>query len=96
MTRRRRKGQARPRNRIRAVTEWSSSSSGLRAVNPVGVLTTNYLIRSCDVWVRRGDLVKPTATRPTTGSQTYGLAGTHRKIAETLAGQLAQRAGLSA
>lgn len=55
------------------------------------LLTTNYLIRSSDVWVRRGELVKPDSRRPGVGlTQTRGLAGTHRKLAETLARQFAQ------
>src|SRR6266545_2316369 len=52
------------------------------------VLTTNYLIRPTDVWVRRGDLVKPDSRDPYTGiAQTRGLAGTHRKLAETTTAQ---------
>lgn len=53
------------------------------------VLTTNYLIRPTDVWVRRGDLVKPNSRDPHAGiAQTRGLAGAHRKLAETITAQL--------
>ncbi|WP_345540585.1 hypothetical protein [Phytohabitans rumicis] len=49
------------------------------------ILTTNYLIRPNDVWVRRGTLVKPNSSNPTAGiAQTRGLTGTHRKLAQTI------------
>ncbi|MEV0132587.1 hypothetical protein AB0H83_29515 [Dactylosporangium sp. NPDC050688] len=49
------------------------------------ILTTNYLIRPTDVWVRRGDLVKPNSRDPFAGiGQTQGLVGAHRKTAETI------------
>jgi hypothetical protein len=52
------------------------------------ILTTNYLIRPTDVWVRRGTLVKPNSRDPYAGiAQTRGLTGTHRKLAETLTAQ---------
>jgi hypothetical protein len=52
------------------------------------IVTTNYLIRPTDVWVRRGALVKPDSRDPYAGiAQTRGLAGAHRKLAETLTAQ---------
>ena len=37
------------------------------------------MIRSSDVWVRRGDLVKPDSMKPYDGlAQSRGLTGTHR------------------
>ena len=52
------------------------------------ILTTNYLIRPGDVWVRRGDLVKPNSRDPYAGiANTHGLSGTHRKLADTITTQ---------
>jgi len=52
------------------------------------ILTTNYLIRPTNVWVRRGTLVKPDSRDPYTCiAQTRGLTGTHRKLAETITAQ---------
>jgi hypothetical protein len=53
------------------------------------VLTSNYLIRPTDVWVRRGRFVKPDHDHPEAGlGQPRGLVGAHRKLAATV---LAQR-----
>ncbi|GAA0458322.1 hypothetical protein Aca07nite_64640 [Actinoplanes capillaceus] len=80
-----------------ALSRYSRNSEKLHRIleyllaHNATVLTTNYLIRSSDVWVRRGNLVKPDSQRPYDGlTQTRGLAGTHRKLAETLARQLGQ------
>ncbi|MDR7276318.1 hypothetical protein [Catenuloplanes atrovinosus] len=49
------------------------------------VLTTNYLIRPTDVWVRRGDLVSPDGADPYLGVRdTRGLTGAHRSLAESV------------
>jgi hypothetical protein len=48
-----------------ALSRYSRNSEKLHRIleyllaHSATVLTTNYLIRSSDVWVRRGDLVKP-------------------------------------
>lgn len=50
------------------------------------ILTTNYLIRPTEVWVRRGQLVKPISDDPGKGiGNIRGLSGVHRKLAETIA-----------
>ncbi|MGJ3227105.1 hypothetical protein ACQEUV_17340 [Micromonospora aurantiaca (nom. illeg.)] len=79
-----------------ALSRYSRNSEKLHRIleyalaHNVPVLTTNYLLRSTDVWVRRGNLVKPVSERPYDGfTQTRGLAGTHRKIAEAVARQYA-------
>lgn len=80
-----------------ALSRYSRNSEKLHRIleyllaHQVTVLTTNYLIRSTDVWVRRGDLVKPDSERPYDGlTQTRGLAGTHRKLAEAVTRQVAR------
>jgi hypothetical protein len=80
-----------------ALSRYSRNSEKLHRIlehllaHHATVLTTNYLIRSTDVWVRRADLIKPDSKRPYEGlAQTRGLAGTHRKIAETITRQFAR------
>jgi hypothetical protein len=50
------------------------------------ILTTNYLIRTNDVWVRQGQLVPPpmsTSAKPTSGVENLtGLSGSHRKVVQ--------------
>lgn len=47
------------------------------------ILTSSYLIRPTDVWIRREPLVRPDSTDPyTTIACTRGLTGTHRKQAK--------------
>jgi hypothetical protein len=77
-----------------ALSRYSRNSEKLHRIleyllgGKATILTTNYLIRPTDVWVRRGSLVKPDSRDPYTGiDHTRGLAGTHRKIAESLAAQ---------
>lgn len=55
------------------------------------VLTTNYMIRGNDVWVRRGAFVKPVSTDPAAClSVSTGLSGAHKKAYEQVATQVAQ------
>ncbi|KUL23590.1 recombinase family protein [Actinoplanes awajinensis] len=79
-----------------ALSRYSRNSEKLHRIlefllaHGATILTTNYLIRTTDVWVRRGTLIKPDSRKPYEGiAQTRGLTGTHRKIAETLARRLA-------
>lgn len=79
-----------------ALSRYSRNSEKLHRIleyllaHGATVLTTNYLIRPTDVWVRRGDPVKPDSRNPYEAlTNTRGLAGTHRKIAETAARQFA-------
>jgi hypothetical protein len=54
------------------------------------VLTTNYMIRSADVWVRRGLFVKPISNDPSACLRdSTGLSGAHKKAYEQLAKQAA-------
>jgi hypothetical protein len=54
------------------------------------VLTTNYMIRNGDVWVRRGRLVKPVSNDPAACLRDFsGLSGAHRKAYEQVAKQVA-------
>lgn len=47
------------------------------------ILTTNYLLTSKEVWVRRHDLVKPDSESPMNGFRDLsGLSGSHRKTVE--------------
>ncbi|MET8090533.1 hypothetical protein [Micromonospora sp. NPDC005220] len=77
-----------------ALSRYSRNSEKLHRIlefllaHRATILTTNYLIRHTDVWVRRGALVKPDSRKPFAGVlDTQGLAGTHRKIAESVAAQ---------
>jgi hypothetical protein len=81
-----------------ALSRYSRNSEKLHRIlefllaHGATVLTTNYLIRPADVWVRRGAFVKPDSSKPCAGMlDTRGLAGTHRKVAETVARQRALR-----
>jgi hypothetical protein len=57
----------------------------------VPIVTTNYLIRPSDVWVRKGQLLQPDSFKPEIGlSDLSGLAGSHRKVVETVRAALAQ------
>ncbi len=47
----------------------------------VRVVTTNLMLADGEVWVRRGDLVKPISARPFDGFRIMrGLSGAHRKL----------------
>jgi hypothetical protein len=77
-----------------ALSRYSRNSEKLHRIlefllaHEATILTTNYLIRPTDVWVRRGALVKPDSSQPYAGIlNTRGLAGTHRKLAENVAAQ---------
>lgn len=77
-----------------ALSRYSRNSDKLHRIlefllaHGATVLTTNYLVRPADVWVRRGALVKPDSAKPYAGVlDTRGLVGTHRKVAETIARQ---------
>jgi hypothetical protein len=53
------------------------------------VLTTNYMLRPADVWVRRGRFVKPDSTDPWPGLLTLdGLTGSHWATVRDQAGTL--------
>lgn len=55
------------------------------------VLTTNYMIRGNDVWVRRGAFVKPVSNDPAAClADSTGLSGAHKKAYEQIAEQVAQ------
>jgi hypothetical protein len=55
----------------------------------VSVLTANYLLRSRDAWVRRGDLVPVDHRHPVAAWQEpRGLSGAHRAIAAAFATQM--------
>lgn len=77
-----------------ALSRYSRNSDKLHRIleyllaHNATILTTNYLIRPTDVWVRRGNLVKPGSRDPDAGvTHTRGLTGTHRKLAETITAQ---------
>jgi hypothetical protein len=77
-----------------ALSRYSRNSAKLHRIleytraHNIPILTTNYLIRPNDVWVRRGDLIKPRSDDPYAGvAQLRGLAGAHRKIAENVTAQ---------
>lgn len=77
-----------------ALSRYSRNSEKLHRIlefllaHDATILTTNYLIRPADVWVRRGALVKPDSRQPYAGViDTRGLAGTHRKLAEQVAAE---------
>jgi hypothetical protein len=55
------------------------------------VLTTNYMIRTGDVWVRRDTLVKPVSNDPHAClTDSTGLTGAHKKAYEQVAKQTTQ------
>jgi hypothetical protein len=55
------------------------------------ILTTHYMIRSSDVWIRRGSFVKPVSHDPAAClHHPAGLSGAHKKAHEQIAKQLAQ------
>ncbi|WP_433205348.1 hypothetical protein ACQP00_37650 [Dactylosporangium sp. CS-047395] len=77
-----------------ALSRYSRNSEKLHRVleyllvRDATILTTNHMIRPADVWVRRGDLVKPNSSDPFTRiGQTRGLVGAHRRTAETISAQ---------
>lgn len=50
------------------------------------ILTTNYLIRTNDVWVRKGRLLPAISNMPWSGLERLdGLSGRHRKVVEEVA-----------
>lgn len=83
---------------------WTSALSGisrnlgklLRALDfliahNVTVLTTNYMIRSDDVWVRHGASVRPVSNAPAAClPDCTGLSGAHKKAYEQVAKQVVQ------
>ncbi|WP_157239410.1 recombinase family protein [Catenuloplanes japonicus] len=78
---------------VPALSRYARDSAHLHAVlefllaHRATVLTTNYLIRPDDVWVRHGELVSPDGDDPYAGIRdTRGLTGAHLAIAETVAG----------
>jgi hypothetical protein len=80
---------------VSALSRYSRNSGKLHWVmeyllaHNATILTTNYLIRPTDVWVRSGELVKPISANPYAGlANIRGLAGAHRKLAETVTAQL--------
>lgn len=50
----------------------------------VPIVTTNYLIRPEDVWVRKGELVQPDYNPPFRLEILDGLSGSHRKMVEAI------------
>lgn len=55
------------------------------------ILTTNYMIRNGDVWIRRDTLVKPVSNNPNAClTDPTGLTGAHKKAYEQVAKQTAQ------
>jgi hypothetical protein len=55
------------------------------------ILTTNYMIRGSDVWVRRDSFVKPVSNDLAACLfDSTGLSGAHKKAYEQIAKQLAQ------
>lgn len=55
------------------------------------IFTTNYLLTSKEVWVRRHELVKPDSEHPMTGFRNLsGLSGSHKKTVESYLQQLSQ------
>jgi hypothetical protein len=55
------------------------------------ILTSNYLLRTADVWVRRGRLAAVDRDNPVTAWQdTSGLSGAHRAIAVEIATLMAK------
>jgi hypothetical protein len=57
--------------------------------NNATVLTTNYMLRGGDVWVRRGRFVKPVSNDPIAClHDSTGLSGAHKKAYEQIAKQV--------
>jgi hypothetical protein len=60
---------------VSALSRYSRNSAKLHRIleyllaHGATILTTNYLIRRTDLWIRRGDLVKPIATIRMPGSR---------------------------
>jgi hypothetical protein len=53
------------------------------------IITTNYLLTSKEVWVRRNKLVKPDSEHPFAGMHNLnGLSGSHRKTVESYIRQI--------
>lgn len=49
------------------------------------IVTTNYMLRPGEVWVRRGTLIKPNSENPYPGiSNVEGLSGAHRQVIRSL------------
>jgi hypothetical protein len=58
----------------------------LLLANGAQILTTNYWLRTSDVWVRKGQLLAATIDLPTYGlDDLRGLSGSHRKVVEDVA-----------
>jgi len=56
----------------------------LLLAHDIPIVTTNYLIRSGDVWVRKGRLLQPDSYSTSGLDDLTGLSGSHRKIVEGL------------
>ncbi len=55
----------------------------LLLAHDISIVTTNYLIRSGDVWVRKGRLLHPDSHNETSGlDDLTGLSGSHRRMVE--------------
>jgi hypothetical protein len=55
------------------------------------ILTTNYLIRSHETWVRREPMISPVTDDPPAGLRNLrGISGTHRRLAEGVLAQLSE------
>jgi hypothetical protein len=64
----------------------------LLLAHQIPILTTNYLIRSGDVWIRQGGLIAPDIDDIRGSLQDEsGLAGRHRKITQGVRASLRQR-----
>jgi hypothetical protein len=60
----------------------------LLLAHQVTILTTNYMLRPHDVWVRRGPLVKPITRDPWPGMRRLeGLTGSHRRMMQQVLDQ---------
>ncbi|MEU3457272.1 hypothetical protein ABZ671_27265 [Micromonospora sp. NPDC006766] len=79
-----------------ALSRYSRNSEKLHRIlefllaHRATILTTNYLSRPTDVWVRRGALVKPDSSKPLAGVlDTRGLVGTLGQVGESCQRELA-------
>ncbi len=62
----------------------------------VPILTSNYLLRTADVWIRRGRLATVDRDNPAAAwLDTSGLSGAHRAIAAEIATLMAKPSGAS-
>jgi hypothetical protein len=80
---------------VTALSRFSRNSDKLLRIiefllaHQAEILTTNYLLRTRDVWARRGEFVKPDGDDEHAGLEnTRGLAGAHRETARRLLADL--------